>query len=390
LTDILAALLWAGLACGLATSTYLAGLALISLGGSRRHQTRASGRTRFALIVPAHNEEAMLAQTLRSIAAQTYPKELFSTHVVADNCSDRTAELARELGAITHERDDPSNPGKGQAIAWLLPQITPEPDAYVFIDADSSIDDHFLETFDAYFAAGAQALQASYRVARPESAPLVTLRAFAFGLMHELRGRAKDRLGISVGIWGNGFAISRDALARVGWRSFSGTEDAEQHIRLVLARIPVAFAQEATVFGHMPASLNQARSQQRRWESGRLSLLRRYWLKLLRAALARNASAGVALIDLALPPLSLIAAFDCALFFLAALLGTREQLAVAISVFIGAGLYICVGFYFARLPARAYLALTHAPGYVLWKLWLYAQQLPRRNEPTWVRTSRDR
>jgi cellulose synthase/poly-beta-1,6-N-acetylglucosamine synthase-like glycosyltransferase len=383
------AILWLGLAGAAATSSYLAALAAAAFIRPRP-AGRTPGRTRFAVIVPAHNEEAMLTKTLRSIFAQAYPRELYSVHVIADNCSDRTAALASELGAVTHGRTDPANPGKGQAIAWLLPQLTPDHDATVFIDADSTIDEHFLEAFDRRFQAGADVLQASYRVADPQSAPLVTLRALAFSLMHEVRGRGKARLGLSVGIWGNGFAMSRRVLERFGWSSFSGTEDAEQHIQLVLNGVRVTFAPEAKVYGHMPASFKAAQSQQRRWEAGRLTLLRRYWLRLVRATVLRaNPSAGVALIDVALPPLSIIVAGDCAIFGLVLLFGNAKQVLLASMVIIGLGVYIGAGFYFARLPLRAFLALRQAPSYVLWKLWLYALELPRRKDPTWIRTSRD-
>ncbi|HWC30196.1 MAG TPA: glycosyltransferase family 2 protein, partial [Dehalococcoidia bacterium] len=218
----LSGLIWAGAAGATLTSGYLAGMALAALSNRKGPPEGPSGSTRFAVIIPAHDEEAMLPQTLRSLALQTYPHELYEVHVIADNCSDRTAALARDLGATVHERHDPANPGKGQAIAWLLPQLTSKPDVYVFIDADTTVDPDLLVAFDRRFASGSDALQASYRVSDPESAPLITLRALAFGLMHELRGRAKARLGLSIGIWGNGFALSRSVLEEIGWLSFSG------------------------------------------------------------------------------------------------------------------------------------------------------------------------
>jgi hypothetical protein len=140
----------------------------------------------------------------------------------------------------------------------------------------------------------------------------------------------------------------------------------------------------------MPATLKVAQTQQRRWEAGRLALLRMYWTPLLRAALLRgNASAGIALIDVALPPLSIVLAGECALLALALLLGGVTQALVAGAALAGLGLYIAAGIYFAKLPARALLALLHAPQYVVWKLWLYGREALRRAEPTWTRTSRD-
>ena len=343
--------------------------------------------------MPAHDEEALLPRLLTSLAEQDYPCDLTEVHVIADNCSDGTAAVGRRAGVTVHERDEPEQPGKGQAIAWLLPRLLEgEADACVFIDAESFVERDFLTALGRRLTEGNLALQASYRVAEPESAPLVTLRALGFSLMHELRGRGKARLGVSCGIWGNGFALTREALTRVGWQSFSGVEDAEQHLRLVLDEVRVVFVPEARVFGDMPVSYRSAASQQRRWEAGRLALLRRYWRPLLGAAIGRrDASSAAALFELALPPLSLLVSLELSLTVLAMAFASQAALAVASSALVGLLVYVVVGFALSGLRPRAYLALLHAPGYVLWKVALYAREALRRAEPRqWSRTSRER
>jgi len=392
MSSLLAPGIWLLLGAEGAASAYLTGLAGLALWRKPRPPAAEAGKPwRLAVIVPAHDEEALLPRLLASLAGQEYPADLYAVHVIADNCGDATAVLARAAGVAVHERDEPESPGKGQAIAWLLPRLpAAASDAYVFVDADSIVEPGFLAALARELDAGHLALQASYRVADPDRAPLVTLRALAFALMHELRGRGKARLGLSCGIWGNGFVLRREALERVAWQSFSGVEDAEQHLLLVLAGLRVAFAPEARVYGDMPASFRAAGSQQRRWEAGRLALLRRYGLRLAVAAgRRRDGAAAAALLELALPPLSLLLSAEAVLAALAWTLGSAEARLVALAAPAGLLFYVAVGFRLSGLRPRSYLALLHAPGYVLWKIALYAREALRRAEPAWVRTNRE-
>jgi cellulose synthase/poly-beta-1,6-N-acetylglucosamine synthase-like glycosyltransferase len=381
---------WLLVALPAAASGYLATLAGLALLGRPKGPSSSPQLTRFAIVVPAHNEELLLPRLLESLNAQDYPRDRFQVHVIADNCSDATAAVARRYGAEAHERHDLANPGKGQAIAWLLPQLDePAIDAFVFVDADSQVEPPFLSTLNDYLSAGYLALQASYRVAEAESAPLVTLRAMAFALMHELRGRAKARLGLSCGLWGNGIALKREVLEKVSWGSFSSVEDAEQHLKLVLSGINVRFVPETSVFGHMPGTLRSSEGQQQRWEAGRLALLRRYWRPLLGGAAKGNASAASSLIELALPPLSVLLAGEVLVAGIAAAFAPPAAKLAAVVALGGLGFYVVSGMLLSGLRPRSYLALAHAPGYVLWKVWLYARELVRRTDSAWTRTTRD-
>ncbi len=395
MTAIVSALVWPLVALSAAFSAYLGGLATLALlprrsGAAGVRSAADADSPRLAVVVPAHNEEELLPRLLESLDRQTYAGDRFSVHVIADNCSDATAAVARSFGATAHERVEPQRRGKGQAIAWLLPRLLEtDAGAFVFIDADSLVDAAFLETLARHLARGETALQASYRVAEPESAPLVTLRALAFALMHELRGRAKARLGVSCGIWGNGMALQRDLLADMGWESFSSVEDAEQHLKLVLGGTKVRFVPETSVYGFMPASLGAAAGQQTRWEAGRLALLRAYWRPLAsRALAARDLSAAVTLAELALPPLSVVVALELAAAAIAAAFGGSAARAIGLAAPLGLAFYVAAGFGLSGLRPRSYLALLHAPGYVLWKLALYGRELLRRRDPAWVRTAR--
>src|SRR5579884_2599725 len=124
----------------------------------------ASPQFHFAILIPAHNEEVMLGNLLENLFALDYPKEFYSVYVIADNCTDRTAELARTTGWVqVYERFDESKRGKGYALNWFLQKLEENQlvyDAYVILDADSVVERTFLHAMARELAQGAQAMQA--------------------------------------------------------------------------------------------------------------------------------------------------------------------------------------------------------------------------------------
>jgi 1,2-diacylglycerol 3-beta-glucosyltransferase len=393
LADLVAAVLWPLLALSAAASAFLLLLTLAALAYRPRPLPPGGPRKRFAIIVPAHNEELLIGDLLESLSRQAYPSSHYTVHVIADNCTDATAEVAQRHGATVHVRQDPTNPGKGQALHWVLARLrADEVNAFVFVDADSRLSENFLDVMDRHLASERSSVfQASYRVQDPDSAPLVALRAMGFALMHDLRGRGKARLGLSCGLWGNGMVFARPVLDKLGWQSLSAVEDAEQHLQLLLQGERVAYVPEARVYGHMPATFGAARGQQQRWEGGRRSLVGRYWRPLLQASLRqRSASPAAALIEAALPPLSALGV-AAVVFGVAALTwGSPAQAALGTANLGGLASYVVVGLLLSGLPARTYVALIHAPRFVLWKLWLYLRELISRRQPAWTRTTRER
>ena len=247
----------------LAATTYLALLALLA----RRAPAPPSGRgVRFDLVVPAHDEEAGIAQTVRSLLAIDYPAELYRVVVVADNCSDQTARRASEAGARVLKRTDPERRGKGHALAFAFERLGEEgvADAFVVVDADTLVSPNLLGAFASRIQAGASALQADYGVRNPESSWRTRLLHLGFTLFHEVRSSGRERLGLSCGLRGNGMAFTRSVLAEVPHDAFSVVEDVEYGIRLGLAGHRVHYVGEAQVLGEMPASERATRSQRSR------------------------------------------------------------------------------------------------------------------------------
>ena len=375
-----------------ATSAYL--LLFTLLSATPPVPPRYSRRLRFEIIVPAHNEAANIVDAVRSLQRIDWPKDAFRIIVVADNCSDNTALLARAAGTVVIERHDLRRRGKGYALdaAFRASLAHNWADAVVVIDADSAVSANLLEAFAARIDRGAGALQAHYGVLNVGASWRTRLMAIALGAFHRVRSRARERLRLSCGIRGNGWCVTLRVLRQVPYRAFSLTEDVEYGIDLGLAKHRVHGVDEATVAATMVTGERASRSQRQRWESGRGKLIRAKSLPLLRAAWG---SGGAVCLDLAFDlwvlPLSYVVV-NVALLVLLGLTLRPLDASLAAWTWVGAACAACLVAYVLRgwqlsgVGARGFVDLLRAPFYVLWKLWLMA----RANAPIeWVRTRRE-
>src|SRR6266487_2108357 len=357
--------------------------------------TGESPQYNFAIIVPAHNEEVLLGNLLESISALTYPKEQYTVHVVADNCTDKTAVLARAYdGVQVHERFDEVKRGKGFVLEWMFQKLEEKHliyDAYVIIDADSVVEPAFLRFMAKEIARGARALQAHYTVLNMTESPSAGLRWIAFALQAHLRPLSRSRLGGSSTLTGNGMCFSRALLERHPWRAFSLSEDYEYYLTLVRHGERVHYVPEAVVHSHMPTTFRGMRTQDIRWESGGSGMT--VWQttrELLRAGLQLHSFACFeAVMELLAPPLSFMMGW-CMLMLIGSLL-LWFPLAIVLSLLLIGGLifYIGTAFYLLRPPPLVYRALLYAPGFMLWKLWiLLVLSRSKKHTSQWIPTIR--
>lgn len=367
------------------------------------HLTRPDGAptTRFAFVVPAHNEEHLIRATLDSLGAVDYPRELFTIEVIADHCTDGTVEKALACGVNVHEHEDPEPAGKGPAIQWLLERLDADGRPYdvaVVIDADSLVNEGFLRVLDARFRRGAEAVQAYYSVRDPEDSTHAALRSAALTLRHYLRPLGRTELGASCGLYGNGMAFTARLLRKRSWSEHL-TEDLEYQQELVLDGLVVDFAPDAVVEAEMPADHAGARTQNERWERGRLDLVRRYVPQLLRAARREHGRRRVALVDaaadLAVPPLSVLVAATGTAAGISWLIDawrrsrlTRFGSWVSVATCATIVVHVFSGLRLAGARRSVYLALLRAPQMVVWKVVLWGRMLIRPGDVRWVRTAR--
>ena len=404
-----------GVVAGLST-----GYLLLLLAAAAVAQRKAGGRSaavrrepsecwRVAVLVPAHNEEPVLGATLASLRAQRYPEEYLETVVIADNCTDGTAEVARKAKVTLLERTDPVNRGKGYALNWAVANLLarPEPpDAFIIVDADTWVASDFVSVMTAVLASrqdasGCCALQGRYGVLNPGSGWRTRLMEAAFELFNHVRPLGSDHLGFSVGLKGNGMAFTRAVLERAPWEGRSITEDIDYGLDLLLRLgLRVSYVPEARVLAQMPVTSAQAASQRERWERGRYALLRERVPQLLLQGLRkRDLRLCDAAFQLLLLPLAelcglvlvwgvLLAAGSLTGLLALPLLWLGLYLAVAVGV-LG---YVLGGLALAGATREVYLALLRAPAYAIWKCVLYATRFFRPSRqtasPEWVRTER--
>jgi 1,2-diacylglycerol 3-beta-glucosyltransferase len=372
---------------------------LAMLGGVHRPQTPRGRTLRFAFLVPAHNESAGIAATVASLHAVSWPRERVDVYVVADNCSDDTADVARAAGAIVLLRTDASKRGKGYALERGFHEILSgtAADAVVVVDADSVVSPHLLEAFAARIDAGALAMQAEYGVRNPEASWRTELMTLALAMFHTLRNNARERLGLSVGLRGNGMCFTRACLERFPPKAYGLVEDVEHGIALGRAGVRVVAVSEASVLGEMVSGGTASESQRRRWEDGRVQLKREVLPGLLREAIVTRRALLLDLaMDLMVPPLStvallvgVVAALGAARLWLCWPLGLGVDVvsvgAVLPVLFMGA--YLARGLQLSGLGLRGVVVLAKAPAYVVWKI---ALKLRKRSTTTaWVRTERE-
>jgi 1,2-diacylglycerol 3-beta-glucosyltransferase len=380
-----AAQAWAAAGTG-----YLLGLLAAASAPAPAAPAVAGRSLRFVTLVPAHDEAGGIADTVRALAAQELPGE---TIVLADNCGDDTARIAAAAGATVWERDAPDARGKGQALAWALERLwreRPETEAVAIVDADCLASPNLLSACDRRLRAGARAVQAAYVVSNADASTASALRHAGFALMHVVRPRGKERLGVSIGLFGTGMAFAADVLREHPWSSFSVTEDAEYHLRLVEAGVRVRYAGEAHVASPMPTSDAAAREQQLRWESGNAALARRGAPRLLAAGLRRRDRQRLhAAVERLVPPQSLLLAAACAAGAAALALRSRRLVAAGALTAAGQAGYVLGGLAVAGAPPAVYRALAHAPALAAHKLGVFARVGTGRGARAWVRTQRD-
>jgi cellulose synthase/poly-beta-1,6-N-acetylglucosamine synthase-like glycosyltransferase len=334
--------------------------------------------------VPAHNEEHLIASTVYSILS-ALPRGSFVL-VVADNCSDATAEAARDAGAQVIERTNPAERGKSYALEFALSHLralADPPEAVAFVDADSVVSSEFFSAMDTRLCAESSIAQGHY-CAGAGATPVARLRRLALDLVHWSRPLGAARLGLPTTLKGNGMAF-RWGVIRGGFRGRGITEDAAATLEFAQRGLTVAFEPHAKVTGLMASSYQEARPQDMRWEGGRLALAPRAFASALSLIVHGKWRAAASCLELASPPLTLVGFAAIVGLFLAA--GGFGSLALSLAALSSLSAYVGLGLAAAR-PSRSDLAaLLHVPRFVTHKVTVYGRLL--RGQPrTWQRTIR--
>jgi cellulose synthase/poly-beta-1,6-N-acetylglucosamine synthase-like glycosyltransferase len=268
---------------------------------NEKNLTACAPEKRFALVIAAHNEELVIGHVIDSLSAQNYPKNLYDIFVVADNCTDRTATIARRHGALVYKRFDTDKRGKGHALEWIFERIYEMSDKYDVVsvfDADNLVSSNFLDEMNRQLCKGHKVVQGYIDSKNPFDSWITCSYSIAFWLSNRIFQLPRYYLGLCCGLCGTGFCIELSVLKQIGWGATCLTEDLEFTMKLALNGMKVAWAHEAIVYDEKPLTLKQSWRQRKRWMQGHADCASRFLGPLFNRAFKQN--------DLA--------AFDCAVY----------------------------------------------------------------------------
>ena len=358
-------------------------------------QTTSEQRNKFALIVPAHNEELLISRTCENLTSIDYPSDMREVFVIADNCSDKTVEICAALPVKVMSRFDEKNAGKGYALKWAFEQVDIEQfDAVLILDADTTVEPNILKELNAMLNDGSQAIQCYIKVPNRAESWFTQLIFVSRTINNVLYHYAKYKLGLSSYLMGSGMCFRTALLREQTWSAFTLSEDWEYFAKLIEQGKKVDFAVRAEVLQQESRSLKQATTQRLRWSKGKFYVVKNLGMNLLlRGLRSRNWIMADASLALLLPNWSLQINLI--------LLTLVTSLMLPVSTFKSAALFLCLGMlgaqgivlmmgvFLAGDVWRVFKAILAAPLFLAWKFTIdFVSMTGIYRGKRWIRTER--
>ncbi len=254
----------------------------------------ATREHKYAVLISARNEEKVIGELIDSIHSQNYPRELVDVFVVADNCTDSTADVARACGARVYERNDTEHIGKGYAINFILKKIYTEYayekyEGFMVFDADNILDKNYIKEMNSVFDNG-YGIVTSYRNSKNYDSNWISAGS-SLWFLREARYLNNSRmiLGNSCAISGTGFLISDKVIRKnKGWRYYLLTEDIEFTISNVIGGETVGYANDAVLYDEQPVKMSQSFRQRSRWAKGFYQVFLKYGGRLIKSVFSQR------------------------------------------------------------------------------------------------------
>lgn len=257
-----------------------------SFFGFYRKKRTASfdAQKKFAVLIAAHNEEKVVGALIDNLKQLEYPKELYDVFVICDNCTDRTAEIARQMGVHACVRNNPSLRGKGYAIEWMLKELWKMPQSYdgvVILDADNLVNADFLQHMNNELCSGSKVIQAYLDTKNPGDSWITAAYAITYWFCNRLWQLPRTNLKLANFLGGTGMCFDSGLLKEMGWGATSLVEDLEFTVRCVKRGINPTMCYDAKVYDEKPLTFKASARQRLRWMQGHFDVARRYFIPLL-------------------------------------------------------------------------------------------------------------
>ena len=360
-----------------------------------KKQPQMYKHNRFAILVPAHNEELLISRICESLLEIHYPRDMFDVYIIADNCTDETALISGRYPIRVLTRNDSSQTGKGFAISWAFDRIPLEEfDAVLIVDADNIVDPGILKELNLQIDSGEQAIQCNNAVGNREDSWFTQLLFVSRTIGNLLYHHSKYKLGLSSYLMGNGICFSTKLLKRKQWTAFSVGEDWEYYAQLIQDRIKIGYAVKAKVFHQESRSLKQATTQRLRWSSGRFYVLRKYGIGLFKDGIIKR---NLFTLDASLPLIFPNYSLQINLTFLYLILAYAFTASYFRQVLITVGIFLIIGqislfmagIYLSKSYKEIFKAILRAPFFLIWKAVIDLLSFTGSyRDKKWIRTQR--
>ena len=248
-------------------------------------------KNKFALLIAAHNEEVVISSLIESMLKLDYPKDMYDIFVIADNCTDDTAKIAKGYGVNVCERFAEDKKGKGYALEWMFAKLfdmKEQYDAVAIFDADNLVHKDFLKEINSKLQDGYKVVQGYIDSKNPEDSWISASYSIAFWTQNRMFQLSRSNVGFSNQIGGTGFAVETDTLKKLGWGATCLTEDLEFSCKLVLNGEKVGWAHDAIIYDEKPLKLKQSWNQRKRWMQGFTDVASRYFFKLVKKSIVER------------------------------------------------------------------------------------------------------
>jgi len=277
---------------------YQAFYVIVGLVRRKRPQSnQAQTLHRYAVLISARNEEEVIGELVESLKNQDYPQELLDIYVIADNCTDATAQVAREAGAMVFERFDRVRVGKGYAMDWFFHKLEEQGkgelyDGYFVFDADNIVDPAFVREMNNVFDSGDYAAITCYRNSKNYDSNWISA-GYSLWFLREARflNFSRMEMGTGCAISGTGFLVSAQVVRdNGGWPYHLLTEDIQFSIDCAVRGRRIGYCDKAVVYDEQPTTFQQSWTQRMRWSKGFYQVAARYLGSLFRGCFTQKKS----------------------------------------------------------------------------------------------------
>ena len=265
---------------------YELAISLCSLIKFKEKPLLTNKKHKFMAIIPAHNEEMVIGNLVESLKNQDYDKDLYDIYVIADNCTDNTAAIAKEAGAIVYKRFDETKKTKGYALNWFLQQKIEENadyDAFLVFDADNIVDKNFIKVMNKKLCQGEEVVQGYKDIKNPADSWVSAGYAFFYWTMHRFYHLARYNVGLSPLLNGTGFMVKFDLIKETGWDTVTLTEDIEFSLKQIIKGKKLGWATDAIVYDEQPEKFGASWKQRSRWTVGHIQCTKTYTRDLIKS-----------------------------------------------------------------------------------------------------------